>query len=200
MTVATSDTALVRPTGRGLTSAEAARRRQDGLGNDYRPPTSRPVSVILRTNVFTRFNALLGSLLVVILVVGPVQDALFGLALLANTVAGIVQELRAKRALDRLAVVTAPRATVVRDGASISLPAQDVVVDDLLQQHRREHAVAADAGDHAVARREVHRGQLGRLDDPEDALHEEVSSGAGPWGVFASVPCQPRLCHFDQAP
>src|SRR5689334_4930898 len=85
---------------RGLTGAEAAQRRRDGLGNDYRPPTSRPVSVILRTNILTRFNALLGSLLVVIVVVGPLQDALFGLALVANTLVGIVQELRAKRALD----------------------------------------------------------------------------------------------------
>lgn len=117
---------------RGLTAAEAAQRRRDGAGNDYRPPTSRPVSVILRTNICTRFNALLGSLLVVILIVGPLQDALFGLALLANTFVGIVQELRAKRALDRLAVVTAPRATVVRDGVPVSMAASDVVLDDLL--------------------------------------------------------------------
>jgi cation-transporting ATPase E len=118
---------------RGLTSAEAAQRRRDGLSNDYRPPTSRPVSVILRSNILTRFNALLGSLLVVILIVGPLQDALFGLALLANTLVGIVQELRAKRALDRLAVVTAPHATVVRDGVAVSVPASDVVLDDLLE-------------------------------------------------------------------
>ena len=118
---------------RGLSSAEAEQRRRDGLGNDYRPPSSRPVSVILRTNVCTRFNALLGSLLVVILIVGPLQDALFGLALVANTLVGIVQELRAKRALDRLAVVTAPRATVVRDGASVTVAADEVVLGDLLE-------------------------------------------------------------------
>ena len=118
---------------RGLSSAEAEQRRRDGLGNDYRPPSSRPISVILRTNVCTRFNALLGSLLVVILIVGPLQDALFGLALVANTLVGIVQELRAKRALDRLAVVTAPRATVVRDGAPVTVAADEVVLGDLLE-------------------------------------------------------------------
>ena len=117
----------------GLTAAEAAQRKRDGLGNDYRPPTSRPVSVILRTNICTRFNALLGSLLVVILIVGPLQDALFGLALVANTLVGVVQELRAKRALDRLAVVTAPHATVVRDGLATSIAASDVVLEDLLE-------------------------------------------------------------------
>ena len=133
MTVAEEPSALAPPRAQGLTSTEAAQRRRDGYGNDYRPPTSRPVSVILRNNVCTRFNALLGSLLVVILIVGPLQDALFGLALVANTLVGIVQELRAKRALDRLAVVTAPTATVVRDGVATSVAADDVVLDDLLE-------------------------------------------------------------------
>ena len=89
--------------------------------------------MILRTNICTRFNALLGSLLVVIVVVGPLQDALFGLALVANMLVGIVQELRAKRALDRLALVTAPTATVIRDGEPRTCPAADVVVGDLVE-------------------------------------------------------------------
>lgn len=118
---------------RGLTSTEAAQLKSAGQGNDYHPPISRPISVILRTNVCTRFNALLGSLLVVILIVGPLQDALFGLALVANTFVGIVQELRAKRALDRLAVVTAPHATVVRDGTPVTIGAADVVLGDLME-------------------------------------------------------------------
>ena len=66
--------------------------------------------------MFTRFNAILGSLFVVVIVVGPVQDGLFGVVLAVNTVIGIVQELRAKRTLDRLAMLTAPSAHVVRDG------------------------------------------------------------------------------------
>jgi len=133
MTAPSTQTAPAPITGRGLTSAQAADRQRQGLGNDYQPPTSRPLRLILRTNICTRFNALLGSLLVVIVIVGPLQDALFGLALVANTLVGIVQELRAKHALDRLALVTAPLATVVRDGASTSLPAADVVVGDLLE-------------------------------------------------------------------
>jgi cation-transporting ATPase E len=117
----------------GLTAAEAAERRAAGLGNDYAPPSSRPVREILRANLLTRFNALLGSLFVVILVVGPLQDALFGLTLVANTLVGVVQELRAKRALDRLAVVTAPHATVIRDGTATTVDARDVVLDDIVQ-------------------------------------------------------------------
>ena len=114
----------------GLTTAEVEQRRRDGAVNDYTPPASRSFVAIVRANVFTRFNALLGSLLVVILVVGPLQDGLFGLALLANTSIGIAQELRAKRTLDRLMLVTAPRARVRRDGEVREIGAAEVVLDD----------------------------------------------------------------------
>jgi len=117
----------------GLSADEARQRRERGLANTYQPLTSRSVRDILRANIFTRFNALLGSLFVVILIVGPFQDALFGVALASNTLIGVVQEWRAKRALDRLALVTAPRATVVRDGTPQTLAADDVVLDDLLE-------------------------------------------------------------------
>ena len=100
----------------GLTLAEVAERRARGQVNDVPATPSRTVAEIVRANVFTRFNALLGSLLVVILIVGPIQDALFGFVLIANAGVGIYQELRAKRTLDRLAVLTSPRARIVRDG------------------------------------------------------------------------------------
>ena len=70
--------------------------------NDVPAAPTRTVAQIVRANVFTRFNALLGGMLAVILVVGPLQDALFGFVLVANALIGIVQELRAKRTLDRL--------------------------------------------------------------------------------------------------
>jgi hypothetical protein len=66
----------------------------------------RTVGQILRANMLTRFNAILGSLFVV---VGPPQDALFGIVLVVNTGFGVVQELRAKRTLDKLAILTAAR-------------------------------------------------------------------------------------------
>ena len=96
------------------------------------PPT-RTVAHIVRSNVFTRFNALLGAMLVLILFVGPVQDALFGVVLVANTMIGIVQELRAKRTLDRLTLLTAPTATVVRDGEASRLAPSAIVRDDVLE-------------------------------------------------------------------
>ena len=71
--------------------------------NDTGERTSRTVGEIVRANVFTRFNAILGAMLAVIIVVGPIQDGLFGIVLFANAAIGIIQELRAKRTLDQLA-------------------------------------------------------------------------------------------------
>src|SRR5690242_21743589 len=101
----------------GLSSAEVAERRSRGLTNAGGEQTSRSVVEILRANILTRFNFILGVLLAVILVVGQPQDALFGIVLVTNALIGIAQELRAKRTLDRLAVLSAPRARVIRDGA-----------------------------------------------------------------------------------
>ncbi|HEU4514045.1 MAG TPA: HAD-IC family P-type ATPase [Nocardioidaceae bacterium] len=116
----------------GLTSDEVRRRVEAGQVNRAAERPSRTVGEILRANILTRFNALLGALLAVILVVGPLQDALFGFVIVANSAVGIIQELRAKRTLDRLSVLNAPTATVVRDGAGHQVPAQEVVVDDVL--------------------------------------------------------------------
>jgi cation-transporting ATPase E len=117
---------------RGLTSDEVRGRRGAGLVNRAAERPSRTVAQILRANLLTRFNALLGALLVVILVVGPVQDGLFGIVLVANSAVGIVQELRAKRTLDRLSVLNAPTATVVRDGSTSEVAVEEVVLDDVL--------------------------------------------------------------------
>jgi cation-transporting ATPase E len=118
---------------RGLSDAEAAERRAKGLGNDVPETHTRSVVEIVRSNVFTPFNFLLGGLLAVILVVGPLQDALFGLVLIANGVTGIVQELRAKRTLDRLTVLTAPKARILRSGVPREARAPEVVLDDVLE-------------------------------------------------------------------
>ena len=125
----------------GLDEDEARRRAAEGRVNSASQDTSRTVREILRSNIVTRFNALLGSLLVVILVVGPVQDALFGIVLVLNTVVGIVQELRAKQTLDRLIVVGGATATVVRSGANRSVPATDVVEGDLVELRRGDQIV-----------------------------------------------------------
>ncbi len=115
----------------GLTAAEVAERIARGEVNRVEDTTSRSVEDIVKANVFTRFNAILGSLLVVILIVGPLNDALFGIVLVSNAVIGIVQEVRAKRTLDKLALLSAPQARVLRDGTEVEIPMPDVVLDDL---------------------------------------------------------------------
>jgi cation-transporting P-type ATPase E len=118
---------------RGLSAADVAQRVATGQVNDVPSAPTRTIGQIVRGNLLTRFNLLLGSLLAVILVVGPLQDALFGLVIVANTLVGIVQEVRAKRTLDRLEVVNAPRARVVRDGQVGELAVGQVVLDDVLE-------------------------------------------------------------------
>ena len=103
-----------------------------GLTNATTVRTSRTVGEIVRANVFTVFNGLLAALFVLVMTTGRWQNALFGGVVVANAAIGIVQELRAKRTLDRLAVLNAPRARVVREGSEQDLPVADVVLDDLL--------------------------------------------------------------------
>ena len=138
----TSPAPAARTPPAGLSSAQVAERRSRGLTNGGAEHTSRSVADILRANILTRFNLLLGVLLAVILVVGEPQDALFGIVLVANALIGIAQELRAKRTLDRLAVLSAPRVRVVRDGAQSDIATGDLVADDLVDLRAGDQLVA----------------------------------------------------------
>ncbi len=123
----------MRATRDGLSSAEVRERVRAGRVNDVPSAPTRTVRQIVSANIFTRFNAILGSMLAIILVVGPPQDALFGFVLVANAGIGIVQELRAKRTLDRLTLLTAPKARVVRDAEVRDVALNDVVADDVVE-------------------------------------------------------------------
>ncbi len=126
---------------RGLTSSEVAARVAAGQTNAASTSSSRSFFSIVRANVFTRFNALLGGMLAVILVIGPLQDALFGVVLLVNTAIGVAQELRARVTLDRLALVHAPRARVIRDGEVQEISEQSVVLGELVELSRGDQVV-----------------------------------------------------------
>jgi cation-transporting ATPase E len=117
----------------GLSTAEVAERVATGRVNDVPARASRSVGEIIRANLFTRINAIIGVLLIMILAVGPVQDALFGGVIIANTLIGVIQELRAKRTLDRLAIVGAARPVVRRDGYAVEVDASEIVLDDLIE-------------------------------------------------------------------
>jgi cation-transporting P-type ATPase E len=118
---------------RGLSTAEVEARVARGEINDVPVRSSRSAAHIIRANVFTRLNAIIGALFVIVLVVGPVQDSLFGYVILANTLIGIVQELRAKRTLDNLAVIGEARPTVRRDGEAVDLATHQIVLGDVIE-------------------------------------------------------------------
>lgn len=117
----------------GLTSAEVAEREANGQINRDDDDAGRTFGQIVRANALTRFNAILGTLLVAVLATGRLLDALFGFVLILNTVIGVFQEVRAKRTLDRLQVLHAPHCLVRRDGETQTISVEDVVLDDVLE-------------------------------------------------------------------
>ncbi len=117
----------------GLTADEVAQRVADGRVNDVPDAPVRTLGEIIRANVFTPVNAILLTLLVLILVADAPGDALFVGVVVSNSIIGIIQELRARRELHRLAVLSEPRARVRRDGESSEIDVGGVVADDLLE-------------------------------------------------------------------
>ncbi|MFI6863363.1 HAD-IC family P-type ATPase [Streptomyces sp. NPDC050421] len=118
---------------RGLTAAEVAERIARGEVNDVPVRSSRSVTEIVRANVFTRFNLIIGVLWVIMLFVAPIQDSLFGFVIIANTGIGIVQEWRAKKTLDSLAVIGEAKPTVRRDGVAAEVSVSEIVLGDLVE-------------------------------------------------------------------
>ncbi|ELS54100.1 HAD-IC family P-type ATPase [Streptomyces viridochromogenes] len=117
----------------GLTAAEVAERVSRGQVNDVPVRSSRSMADIVRANVFTRFNAIIGVLWLIMLFVAPIQDSLFGFVILANTGIGIIQEWRAKKTLDSLALIGEARPTVRRDGVAAEVGTSEIVLDDLIE-------------------------------------------------------------------
>ncbi|MGN0039448.1 MULTISPECIES: HAD-IC family P-type ATPase [unclassified Rhodococcus (in: high G+C Gram-positive bacteria)] len=133
--VETSDTLTDDPAylEHGLATEQVAERVARGQTNDVPDRASRSVKDIVRANVFTRINAILGVLLLIVLATGSIVDGMFGLLIVANSSIGIIQEVRAKRTLDKLAIVSQTRPVVRRNGSSGELPPREVVLDDIIE-------------------------------------------------------------------
>lgn len=126
----------------GLTAAEVAERVASGFDNSAPEAPSRSTAEIMRSNILTRFNLILGTLLVAILLAGAIQDALFGLVMVFNSGIGVLQEERTKRTLDRLAVLSAPQVRVMREGVVAEIHLEQVVLDDMVLMAPGEQIVA----------------------------------------------------------
>lgn len=162
----------------GLTAAEVAERVATGRTNVTEARTSRTIAEIVRANVLTVFNALLAALFVAILFTGRWQNGLFGLVVIANSGIGIVQEVRAKRTLDRLAVLNAPHARAIRDGVLVDIDVTAAVQDDLLEIHAGDQ-VPADGMVRESAGLEVDESVLtGESDPVAKNADDQVQSGS----------------------
>ena len=117
----------------GLSDAEVAQRVADGKTNDVPTRAARSVSEIVKANVFTRINAILGVLFLIVLSTGSLINGLFGLLIIANSAIGIIQELRAKQTLDKLAIVGQAKPTVRRQSGTGALTPNEVVLDDIIE-------------------------------------------------------------------
>jgi len=117
----------------GLSEAEVAQRVADGSTNDVPARAGRTVEEIVRANVFTRINAILGVLLVIVSSTGSVVNGLFGILIVANSAIGIIQEVRAKRTLDALAIVGQAKPLVRRQSGTAPRAPSDVVLDDVIE-------------------------------------------------------------------
>ena len=137
--ITTPKVAAERPA--GLTDAEAQLRLEQ-LGRPRKAPTSRSYASIVRANVFTLFNAILLAFGALTLAFGDWRDALFLGIVIANSAIGIAQEIRAKRALDRLAVLVAPRARVLRGGVARELAIEELVPGDVVDLHAGDQVPA----------------------------------------------------------
>ena len=154
----------------GLDDAEVARRRAAGHGNAPPPPTTRTYAQILRENIFTFVNNILFALGLALVAVGRPIDALVSLTVIStNVIVGIVQEIRAKRTLDRIALLTRPTATAVRAGEVTEVRPEDLVLGDL---------IAVKAGDQIVLDGRLVAGDLGvdesQLTGESDVVRKRV--------------------------
>ncbi len=116
----------------GLTDAEAKRLRETGGGNTPPPPITKSNSQIIRENVCTRFNLFNALIAIALALVGAWSNLLFILIIALNTAIGTAQELHAKKLVERIAVLTAPKARALRDGETRELPVEELVLGDVI--------------------------------------------------------------------
>lgn len=163
----------------GLTSAQVLERRRLGLTNHQNTDSSRSLTAIFRANLLTLFNAVVGGSFLFLLVLGQWKDALFGFAVIANVLIGVIQEYRSKRMLDKLSLINQPQARVRRDGTVLDIALQDVVLDDLLEL-RTSDQIPADGRVLFCSVLEVDESLLtGEAEPQEKGVGDTVLGGSG---------------------
>lgn len=127
---------------KGLSATEVAERVAKGQTNSIPEAPTRTVGQIVASNVLAPINLVVGILAALVIIAGSPKDALFGGVIVANSVIGVVQELRAKKVLDSLSVISAPKAQAVRDGKVVELAVHMLVLDDVVELRSGAQVVA----------------------------------------------------------
>lgn len=116
----------------GLNSDQVNEYFENGWSNEPVEPQSKTVPEIIKSNLFTYFNLVFAVLAALLILAGSFRNLTFLPVILANLFIGIIQEIRAKNTLDKLSVLNAPKALVVREGRQFSIPAEELVLDDIV--------------------------------------------------------------------
>ena len=170
---------------RGLSAAQAAQLAADGKANTLPDRSGRSAAQIVRDNVFTRINFMLGVLFIAVILTGSWINSAFGLLIIANSIIGIIQELRAKHTLDSLAVIGEAHPRVRRDGEVREIAREEVVLGDIIVVAAGEQIVV----DGVVTEADYLEVDESLLTGESDSIHKEpgaammsgsfVSSGSG---------------------
>ena len=116
----------------GLSSREVEERVRNGMVNTPVEAPSKTVKEIVLSNILTYFNFIFAGIATLLILVGAFRELTFLPVIILNTCIGIIQELRSKSVLDKLSVLNAPRARVIRDGVEKTVRAEELVLDDLV--------------------------------------------------------------------
>ena len=172
----------------GLTSEQVQDRVERGLANEQVDSNTRTVGQIISSNVFTYFNLVFAVLAALLIMVGSFKNLTFLPIIIANTLIGIVQELRSKKVLDKLNMLNAPHTKTIRDGAEVMIDSEQLVKDDI---------VIFEAGNQIPADAIVIEGNVsvneslltGEADEVSKTTDDELMSGS----FIVSGTCKARL-------
>ena len=117
---------------KGLSAEQVVEYRENGWTNCAVEPPSKTTAEIVKSNVCTYFNLIFLIIAIFLILAGSFRDLTFLPVIIANTLIGIVQEIKAKKTLEKLSVLNAPKATAIRDGTEVTLAAEDLVLDDIV--------------------------------------------------------------------
>ena len=116
----------------GLTTEQVKKRNEEGLNNIVRSKNTKTYKSIIFGNIFTFFNMLCFLVAIALVTVGAIGDCFFMVIVLANTLIGIIQEIKAKKTIEKISLVSSPTAMVIRDKLDSKIPVSELVLDDIM--------------------------------------------------------------------